>query len=347
MNNVKHNPVKYTSTGQYRNACQNMVHKFQSVQDENGDWVVDRTKRLPTVNYVGTVKLHGTNGSFIQFEDQKIYCQSKSRILDITHDNAGFFEAMSRVDKDSIFEQFKEIYRAEYNKEPEYPITICGEWAGGNVQKGVAISEVPKFFSIFGARVGGEVHHWVSPLVLKDLHRNEDNIYNICQFGFKQIGIDFENPKMVTAQIEQLVLEAEATCPAGKYFGVEGIGEGYVWKPEGNRELEADSGFWFKTKGDKHSVSKVKKLVATCPEKLNSISEFVTYAATENRFMQGIGEVGLSMKSVGEFIGWVNRDIWKEEADVLAENGLTMKEVGKDIATAARRFYIEKVNDDI
>lgn len=347
MTQVKHNAVKYTSTGQFRNVCQNMVHHFQSTMveiDGVEQWIVDRNKPLPTEKFVGTVKIHGTNGSMIQFADQKIYCQSKSRILDITHDNSGFYERMSHVDKESLFEEFKELYRAKFGKEPAYPIIIAGEWAGSNIQKGVAVSEVEKFFSIFGFRVGVDIHaEWINAEVFPDFHRNENRIYNICQFGLHEVVVDFSNPKAATPAIEKLVLEIEEECPVGKFFGVEGIGEGLVWKPA-KAEFASNSGYWFKTKGQKHSVSKVKKLVAISPEKLNSINEFVEYAATTNRFDQGIDETGLDMKLVGKFIGWVNGDIWKEEADVLAENNLTMKDVGRDLSNKARKYYIEKVN---
>lgn len=350
MTQVKHNAVKYTSTGQFRNACQNIVHHFQSTMveiDNVPQWIVDRNKPLPKMKFTGTVKIHGTNGSMIQFEDEKIYCQSKSRILDITHDNSGFFERMSHVDKDAIFDEFKARFKERFGCDAPYPIIIAGEWAGSNIQKGVAVSEVEKFFSIFGFRVGEEDNaKWINAQEFADFHFNESRIYNVCQFGIKEIEIDFANPKLVTPEIESLVLGAEEVCPVGKFFGVEGIGEGYVWKPN-EADFAANSGYWFKTKGQKHSVSKVKTLVAVSPEKLNSINEFVEYAATENRFTQGIDEIGLDMKLVGKFIGWVNSDIWKEEADVLAENGLTMKEVGKDIANKARMFYIEKINSQI
>lgn len=119
-----------------------------------------------------------------------------------------------------------------------------------------------------------------------------------------------------------------------------------MWKPA-DPQYASNSGYWFKTKGKKHSASKVKTLVATSPEKVNSINEFIEYAATENRLEQGIQEIGLDMKLVGKYIGWVNGDIWKEEADVLATNGLTMKEVGKQISTKARMYYIDKVQNDI
>ena len=97
-------------------------------------------------------------------------------------------------------------------------------------------------------------------------------------------------------------------------------------------------------KGDKHSSSKVKKLASVDTEKLNSIKEFVKYTCTDNRLVQGIQEVGLDNSKIGEYIGWVNRDIFKEELDTLKDNNLETKDVGKYVADVARKFYIAELN---
>lgn len=119
------------------------------------------------------------------------------------------------------------------------------------------------------------------------------------------------------------------------------VGEGVAWSPTDN-ELAKNSGLWFKVKGDKHSVSKVKTLAAVDPERLASIQQFVEYAVTENRLQQGIDEIGLDIKNMGAFLSWVNRDIIKEEGDVLAHNGLVMKDVAKFISNKARAWFLTK-----
>lgn len=75
--------------------------------------------------------------------------------------------------------------------------------------------------------------------------------------------------------------------------------------------------------------------------------EFVDYACTENRLEQGLGEVGLDQSKVGAFIGWVNKDINKEEGDVLERSNLSMKDVGKMLSAKSRAFYLDKLNNDI
>lgn len=354
MTNIKINAIKYPSTNQFRNVCQHMVHTHQStlvVIDGVEQWILDYNKPLPTTTYAGTVKVHGTNGSMVKYEDGRIYFQSKKRILDITHDNHGFFEAMQTVDVNQLFDAFIERYVELNNKQPEYPIEIAGEWAGQGIQSGVAVSEVPKFFAIFAFKTNEStpdddtVTGWHNITKYADIDMPDDRIYNICRFGVEYIDIDFNTPAFATHELTESTTEVEKECPVGKYFGISGIGEGRVWSPIDEKYMGSPSS-WFKVKGEKHSVSKVKTLVAISPEKLSSINEFVEYAVTTNRLEQGIGEIGLDMKLVGKYIGWVNRDIFKEEADTLKANDLTMKDVGKRISDVARKFYITKVTSE-
>lgn len=349
---IKINAIKYPSTNQFRNVCQHMVHKHQSVFNETEQrWDIDRTLPLPTVRFAGTVKIHGTNDSIVKYADGRIYFQSKSRILDITHDNMGFFEAMSTIDVNKLFDQFTKRYVELHSVQPDYPIEIAGEWAGNNIQKGVAVSEVPKFFSVFAFRTGeqvsddGKLVGWHQITHYPNVELPEDRIFNICRFGVYYVDIDFSNPLQHSEYIANLTLEVEKECPVGKYFGVSGVGEGIVWSPTDDNMSSPNS--WFKVKGTRHSATKVKTMVTIAPEKLESIAAFIEYAVTEQRLEQGVGEIGLDMRLVGKYIGWVSSDIFKEEADTLKANNLTMKEIGSRVADIARKYYIQLVNKQV
>ena len=100
-------------------------------------------------------------------------------------------------------------------------------------------------------------------------------------------------------------------------------------------------------KGEKHSSSKVKKLASVDVEKLNSIKDFVDYAVTESRLQQGLTEIGLDMKKMGEFIKWISQDVFKEESDTMKENNLEMKDIGKELSNKARKWYIEQYNSAV
>ena len=64
--------------------------------------------------------------------------------------------------------------------------------------------------------------------------------------------------------------------------------------------------------------------------------------------LQGIQETGdIDIKKIGEYIGWVNRDIFKEESDTLKDNNLEMKDIGKVVSDVARKFYLNKIKESI
>lgn len=325
--------IKFPSTGQFRNAA-----KFLQHNTENG----------AMVSVVGTVKIHGTNGSMVMTEDKHIFFQSKSRVLDTHNDNSGFCNYMLEQPVGELFEQFISIYIQQYGKAPEYPIEIAGEWAGKGIQKGVAVSEVDKFFTIFGFRVGmqedngGKLIGWLPNHKFRDVHLHDSRIFNAFDFTVYEMEINTSMPQLATERLQELTMEVEKECPVGKYFGIEGVGEGIVWTPV-DEALADNPGSWFKVKGQKHSVSKVKTLASVDPEKLRSIQEFVDYAVTENRLEQALQEVGLDIKLTGKFIGWVNKDIHKEESDTLEANGLTMKDIGNLLSQKAREFYMSKM----
>ena len=341
MTEVKHNNVKYPSTNQFRNVIQHITkaERFCGV-DENNNAIYDPFKTLPTIPYIATVKLHGTNGSMIMFEDQTIYFQSKERLLSFGYDNAGFWEHMQRSDKTYLFDLVKEKY-LETHQELKYPIIIAGEWCGKGIQKSVAVSELNKMFVVFGVKVGED---WQPQEEYSHIFNHAENIYNTLEFPHWEVVIDFNEPEIAQAQIVDLTLKVEQECPVGKHFGVSGIGEGVVLKPKDGKYC-LNSGSWFKSKGEKHSSSKVKKLAAVDTEKLANIQEFIDYTVTESRLNQMLAEVKPeTLSQIGECIKWMNFDIIKEESDTMADNNLEMKDCGRYIAQKVKDFVIKSLS---
>lgn len=347
--------VKYHSTGQYRHAVKNIQTKAQfKGLDAEGNAIMDRTAIAPTLSYTGTVKLHGTNASVIIHEDGVISFHSKNNILgsidsdgefNLNSDNAEFAQTMWRR-KEAVFNIITqaEILCVTRYGELRYPIKISGEWVGSGVQSGVGISFLPtKSLFIFGIKVQDD---WLPIKTISSVGCDQSGIYNIMDFPTKSITIDFNNPAYSQNELVAAVEAVEKECPVSKQLGITQslLGEGLVYVPD-DVEFAKDSGNFFKVKGEKHSVSKVRSVASVCPEKLDSIKEFVEYACTVNRMEQGLGEVGLDQNKIGQFIGWVSRDINKEEGDVLEENNLTMKDVGKYTATECRKFYLGKLNE--
>jgi hypothetical protein len=126
---------------------------------------------------------------------------------------------------------------------------------------------------------------------------------------------------------------------------VYGIGEGMVWQCV--TPGWESSRYWFKVKGEKHSVTKVRTLAAPDVEKMASARAFVDAVVTDARCEQGLAhlrELGLDVvpESTGPFLQWVGSDVMKEEADTLEASGLTRKDVGGLVAKAAREWFFAR-----
>ena len=212
---------------------------------------------------------------------------------------------------------------------------VYGEWCGGNIQKGVAINGLPKMFIIFGYKVDDV---WVDVFP----QSNEQGIYHITQFPTYEVEIDFESPELIQNKLIELTIAVEDECPVGKFFGVSGIGEGIVFEATGQPEYQ------FKSKGEKHSSSKVKILNAVDVESLAGVIEFVDSTVTKNRLEQGLKflqEMGLSLepKSTGDFLSWVINDVIKEETDTIVANQLDVKKIKSTVSLKARMWFLNKV----
>lgn len=320
--------IKYPSIELYKNIIRKVKerHDFQG-KDENGDVVYKHLSNYPTMKFVGTVKLHGTNAAIVKHSDGRLEFQSRERVLSLEADNANFMQTMMSVDLDFLFTSFK------FN---DY-CAVYGEWCGGNIQKGVAINGLPKMFVIFGVKVDDK---WVE--LPSYLYSNENNIYNILQFPTYEIEIDFNAPELSQNKLIEMTLEVEDECPVGKYFGNVGVGEGIVFT------AAEDQDYKFKSKGEKHSVSKVSKLNSIDTESLQEIKEFVELAVTENRLNQGLSvmqENGWTIepKNTGEFLRWVVTDVLKEEKYTIDNSVLDDKKLKNAIVTKARIWYLNNL----
>lgn len=328
---------KFTSIDQFRHTIRNVQHKaqFQGL-DEDGEPIMDRSAELPILKATGTVKLHGTNAGVTLDDNGELEIWSRTRPITIERDNAGFaFFVKTNEDwfRDLLYNNGKFAGREG--------LVLYGEWCGANIQKGVAIAELDKMFVVFAAKyLVGDETRWLDVCYLTS--NPERRIFNIYDFPNYEITIDFNNPAEAQNKMVAITEAVEAECPVAKQLGVSGIGEGVVWKLQGDEYN--DSGHWWKVKGEKHSVSKVKTMVAIDPEKLASAQAFSETYAVENRFLQGIEHMKqegavLEPKSTGFFLKWVVGDIMKEEHDTLAASGLEPKDVIKIISTMARKWY--------
>ena len=327
---------KFTDIGQFKDVVRAVKsHWDYSGKDENGHPIYIHKSPYPTLKFRGTVKLHGTNSAVVKYknkDENEYQFQARERVLYLQEDNAGFMLAM--LDK-PYQELFNDI---EFNNS----CAIYGEWCGGNIQKKVALNQLGKMFVIFAVKID-DVYQDLKNY--KHLQDNENGIYNILQFPYFEIDVDFECPEVARNKIVEMTIAVEEECPVGRFFGVSGIGEGVVF------ESNTDFGrHIFKSKGEKHQNSKCKKLVPVDTEEVSGIREFVEYAVTENRLKQGIDkmvELGIpfEMKSTGDYLKWVYNDVIKEESDTIVANQIDVKKIGSFISAKARSYWVEYLNN--
>ena len=340
--------ISFPSIEQFRHTNATVNRQFNFVGlDENGEAIYDHNKEKPTLKFKGTVKLHGTNAGICFNNEDGMWAQSRENIITPESDNAGFafFVESNREIFESMFAHIAERDGIDLNTNT---LSIYGEWCGGNIQKGVGISNLPKSFFIFGVKVTPHVEtdeerkskpaYWISYHGLK---APDAKIYNIDDFQTWEMDIDFNRPELSQNKLSELTIAVEEECPVAKAFGFSGIGEGIVWSCEFKGVVHR-----FKVKGEKHSSSKVKTLAAVDVEKVKSIKEFVDYAVTESRFNQGIEKTfpnnePIDIKKMGALIKWVTDDIIKEEMDTMKASNLEPKDVNKYVSTKVRDMFFK------
>lgn len=337
--------IAFPSINQFRNVVSHVKRKASFVGlDEAGEAILDHTKKAPTLSFYGTVKLHGTNAAVV-FSKTGIAYQSRERVLTLEQDNAGFMAHMEQhyVALCTLEQKLVEAAKLESNEDST--IAVYGEWCGGGIQKGVAITGLPKMFVVFAVKINDE---WFNE-ALPDIEDKEASIYSIFQFPKWFMTIDFEHPEAKQNLLGELTQAVEDECPVGKHFGSTGVGEGIVW-----RCLDDPSpDLWFKVKGEKHSASKVKTLAAVDTEAVANLQAFVDQVVTEARLEQGLQNLvneqrlPFEMPSLGNFIRWVHADVIKEEADTMAANEIDPKKIGGLIARVAKRWYINRLDQEL
>lgn len=342
--------IKYHKTAQFRQAVKALKDKFSfDGLDDDGN-IIRKAIKEPVVKYEGTVKLHGTNACVVVQEDGSFSLHSKAKtlatftdagnVIDLLGDNAGFVHEM--LGRMANLLCTLRLIQNGLRDDHSYPMKVAGEWCGKGVQSGTGVAQLEqKHWFIFGIKCGDT---WLPSSAVDHYSNRDAGITCIENYGLYYVDVDLDMPENTSEILEKLTYDIEAECPVAKALGVTDqlVGEGLVWKPV-NIELASDTGLWFKTKGQKHSTSKVKKVASVNPEKMASIRDFVEYAVTENRLNQGLETIELDVKNTGKFIGWVSKDINDEEADTLAESNLTMKDIGSYVSNKARNFFMSKL----
>tara|TARA_R110000796_G_scaffold250898_1_gene381151 strand:- start:64 stop:1092 length:1029 start_codon:yes stop_codon:yes gene_type:complete len=333
--------ISYPKIAQFRNIISNINREITFTGlDSDGIAVYDPSIKKPILTFKGTVKLHGTNASVCFNSENGFWIQSRQKIITIEKDNAGFafFAESHKVELCSLLNKLIDEHQIDTKI---YTISIYGEWAGKGIQKSVGISELEKAFYVFGVKISKPQDeefnsYWIDS---SNVRNTECRIFNVEDYETYSIDVDFNMPQLAQNKFGEITEKVENECPISKAFGIDnGLGEGVVWSVEYKNTVHR-----FKVKGDKHSVTRVKKLANVDIEKLKTIQDFIDYSVTENRFKQAIenvfGKEDIDIKKMGDLIRWVVKDISLEEMDTMISNGLEPKDVNKYISTKTREMF--------
>ena len=333
----------YPSIEQFRSTIRSVKDRthWAGKDPETGEPIFDRLRPLPTLDFVGTVKLHGTNAGIGHCRSTgETWFQSRSNLVEVGKDNAGFAAHFYGKDLSALFASVSQDWDT---------FIIFGEWCGQGIQKNVGISKLPKMFVVFDvcrpSQVEGEPALWADRHEVSFVAMENANVFNIYHFPCESISIDFEKPEIAQNELIRLTTKVADECPVAKELGESGIGEGIVWRCV--TPGWADPGYRFKVKDERHATGsgKVKVLAEVDVRAVASYREFAAAVVTDMRCYQAIAELrAAGMKTdrscLGAFLKWVGGDVVKEEKDVAVASGIDLEKSMKEVSKSARDWFL-------
>lgn len=320
------------------------LRKWQKIGKFSDAATYARVEGIKRVIYVGTVKLHGTNAGVRRTPDGHLQPQSRNQKV-----NAGHFGFVDFVrEREDAINFLIDHTLTINNRDKDTDVTLFGEFIGPRVQKGVAISRLPeKQWVIFGARIT-ETGEQLVPSALECPYQQ---VYSILTAPTQHFAIDFsQSLQEIVEEFQALTEQVDAQCPWGERFGLEGFGEGWVWRPV-DEPYRHDSELWFKTKGEKHrgKRGKAKGKIKDKPTISKDVIDFVNEHLTERRLEQGLEallEQGRpkTMRSTKSFLDFVLNDLKAETENERAASDLEWKPIGSMVSRKAVEWLKKQVN---
>ena len=341
---------KYFSTNQFKNVIKSVHDRANLLRIE-----------VPTLTFLGTVKLHGTNSSVYScLKDDSFVTQSKNNIITPKDDNNGFSAFLHKNENQTVIKNIFNNIKQEFPQLVETKTAVLyGEWCGGNIQKVVALKDLEKMFVVFAVKLSDNEQKenvpeiWLNgEQIKKIIGKPQNNIYNIYDFQTWTVDIDMRAPKNIQNKLIDITNGVEQECPVASQLGVKGLGEGVVWKCISTHPMIQTDDLVFKVKGKEHSVTHVKTIAEVDEEKVNSINEFVSKVVTPNRLQQGLDylkeqHLELDVRNMGVFLKWMSDDCVREEGEMMAQSGFDKKEVTPVISQACKRWFFEKIKKEV
>lgn len=316
----------------------------------------EQHEALDPMPIVGTVKLHGTHADIVIHHDDSIIFQSRNVVgLNTEKDNAGFAAAMSKKVKPLLrlrdvivgrFTQLNPTTPLDRNR----PIIIAGEWIGESVQKGVAIARLSKRFVIISVNVNGI---WQKDNDYSAIALPNHDIYNVSRAGLFKKTLHPQDISRTISELEAVTEQIAHKCPFAETFGIEGEGEGIVWKLACD-PYNANPALWFKTKGGRFKPTFARAL-RQCSEVAEHNREVAAGLAktwcSEQRMDQGLEylremDIGQDSKALTPFLKWVQNDIMVEERALIAQHKVDGASLRIEVAKIAKPWYMARMRTE-
>ena len=294
----------------------------------------------PKVLYRGKVKLHGTAAGLRVTTDGAIAAQKRTSDVTPQNDNAGFANWVE------IIKSGLPVLDFDY--------VLFGEWAGPGVQKKVAVSLLnEKKFFVFGMLNIETGYIAIDPDQIREWLGTDVLPFEILPWADDTtVEIDFRLQSSMEAATKKISAWVDACDKVDPYikarYGIEGIGEGYVFTPVVDAMPFTDySNYLFKAKGESHAgVQGDKAKIEIDPAVLAGAEAFATQFVTEARCVQGLTEAcsgEASTKNIGPFMAWLGADVKKESVNELEASGLEWKQVSKAVNQRARDWFVLEI----
>jgi hypothetical protein len=328
------------------------IYNLKQLHRNIGD--PEREVTLDPIPIIGTIKLHGTHADILIYSDDRIVFQSRNIVgLQVAKDNVGF--ATTMLQKNRALLRLRDLFVARFSQlnpekpiDPSRPILIAGEWIGESIQKDVAISKLSKRFVIISVNINGE---WQKDSDYSGIALPNHDIHNVSRAGVFNHILYPEDPQRTINDLEPLAEQVARQCPFAATFGLDGEGEGIVWKPA-HAPYNSNPALWFKTKGGRFKPTYARP-PRQSPETAEQNREAAAVVAkiwtSEQRLEQGLEymkEHGIqrTMKGFSPFLKWVQNDIAVEEKVYIAEHKIDAPMLRIEVAKLAKPWYIERLN---
>lgn len=349
--------IRYPSTDQFRHAVKALIDRYQYAgKSETGEAIFDRSIPLPKIGFRGTVKIHGANAAIVFGPNgQGPYFQSRERIVTPEDDLHGFARTFTNLLTPQVLEKFPFLEQWNAGTNDRY-ICFYGEWCGPKIQAGVGVNKLDRpIFVVFGVKIvvpatddQEDAVHWVPVPSSFEATGVGYLLYSIDQFSTYDVEIDLANPTASLDIIQQLTEQVGRECPVAKYFGIQGEGEGIVWKA-----VNTAAPAMFKSKCEAHAVTKSRQVAEIDPAELDKVVRFVEATITENRLIQALSylteqrSLPVDYSSLGTFLSWLVGDVIREESDLITELNLDRRQLNKQISAVGRKWLINKIESTV